>query len=169
MIDSVAGVEIRPMPRPISTIWGTIVTQYDVSTSTLSAIHAIAVPKNVRPVTTTARVPTRGARMPPTTDAIAMEIATGRIRAPVESGPKSRTTWKYCVIRKMKPDSAKNVTVTAPLAALNRRSAKSLTSSIGCSAARSTMTNTATSTAAAVKPSSVKVLSQPCSGASITV
>ena len=28
--------------------------------------------------------------------------------------------WKYCVIRKMKPNSAKNVTVTAPLAALKR-------------------------------------------------
>ena len=73
------------------------------------AIHAIAVPKHSRPVTTTARVPTRGASMPPTTEAIAIEIATGRIRAPVESGPKSRTTWKYCVIRKMKPDSAKKV------------------------------------------------------------
>ena len=107
--------------------------------------------------------------MPPTTDAIAIDIATGRIRAPVESGPKSRTTWKYCVIRKMKPDSAKKVTVTAPLAALNRRSAKRRRRASGASAARSTMTNTATSAAEAVKPSRVKVLPQPCSGASITV
>ena len=67
-----------------------------------------------------------------------MLSATGRIRAPVERVPYPRTNWKYCVIRKMKPNSAKNVTVTAPLAALNRRSRNRLRSSIGWAIRRST-------------------------------
>ena len=53
--------------------------------------------------------------------------------------------WKYCVIRKMKPVSAKNVTVTAPLAALNRRSRNSVRSSIGWATRRSMAMKTASS------------------------
>ena len=60
-----------------------------------------------------------------------MLSATGRIRAPVERAPYPRTNWKYWVIRKMNPNSAKKVTVTAPLAALKRRSRNRLRSSIG--------------------------------------
>ena len=71
-----------------------------------------------------------------------MLSATGRIRAPVDRAPYPRTNWKYCVIRKMKPNSAKNVTVTAPLAALKRRSRNRLRSSIGCATRRSTRTKT---------------------------
>ena len=134
MIDSVAGVEISPMPSPMSTICGTIVALYDVSTSrSTDPGHRRAEEGQAR--RHHARVPTRGAscrRRPTRCD----RDRDRRIRAPVESGPKPRTTWKYCVIRKMKPDSAKNVTVTAPLAALNRRSANRLTSSIGCFGAR---------------------------------
>ena len=39
--------------------------------------------------------------------------------------------WKYCVIRKMNPNSEKNATVTEPLAALKRGLRNRPTSSIG--------------------------------------
>ena len=84
-IDSVAGVEIRPMPRPISTICGTITVAYDASTATVE-IHRNAAPNSTSPVVTTTLVPIRGASSAPTTEATAMLSATGRIRAPVESG-----------------------------------------------------------------------------------
>ena len=96
MIDSVARVEIRPMPRPISTIWGTIVVAYDASTATVE-IHTNDVPNSTRPDVTTSLVPIRGASSAPTTEATAMLRATGRIRAPVERVPYPRTNWKYCV------------------------------------------------------------------------
>ena len=69
----------------------------------------------------------------------------------------------------MKPKRAKNEIVTAAQAALKRRSKKSVTSSIGCAAARSTRTNQTASPAAAAKPTSVDTLDQPCSGASMIV
>ena len=55
--------------------------------------------------------------------------------------------WKYIVIRKMKPSSVKNATVTAPLAAENRRFANRLTSSIGSATRRSHATNATSATA----------------------
>ena len=121
---------MRPIPRPRSTIWGTIDVAYGTSTG-LAAIHAMADPNISSPVVTTARVPRRGANSPPATEATAMLTATGSMRAPVDRASYPRTTWKYWVTRKMKPASEKNVTVTAPLAALNRRSAKRVMSSIG--------------------------------------
>ncbi len=87
-------------------------------------IQRNAVPKSTSPVVTTILVPILGASAAPTTEATAIDNATGRIRAPVDSAPYPRTNWKYCVTRKMKPNSAKKVIVTAPLAALNRRSRK---------------------------------------------
>ena len=74
------------MPRPISTICGTITVAYDVSTATVE-IHRNAAPKSTSPVVTTTLVPIRGARSAPTTEATAMLSATGRIRAPVERVP----------------------------------------------------------------------------------
>src|SRR3954452_21312343 len=85
-IDSVAGVEIRPMPSPIITICGTITWEYDVSTAAVE-IHTNAVPKSTMPVVTTILVPIRGASAAPTTDATAIDKATGRIRAPVDRAP----------------------------------------------------------------------------------
>ncbi len=43
--------------------------------------------------------------------------------------------WKYCVTRKMKPNSAKNATVTEPLAAEKAGVRNSETSIIGCASA----------------------------------
>ena len=74
------------MPRPISTICGTITVAYDASTATVE-IHQNAVPKSTQPVVTTVLVPIRGASMAPATEATAMLSATGRIRAPVERVP----------------------------------------------------------------------------------
>ena len=77
--------------------------------------------------------------------------------------------WKYWVIRKMKPDSAKNETVTEPLAAVKRGLRNRLRSSIGCSVRRSRAMNAASSTAVSAKPASVRALPQPWSGASMIV
>jgi hypothetical protein len=77
--------------------------------------------------------------------------------------------WKYCVIRKMNPDSAKNEIATDPLAAVNRGFRKSLTSSIGDSERRSQATNAASTRAASPNPTSVRVLPQPWFGASMIV
>ena len=69
----------------------------------------------------------------------------------------------------MKPKRAKKVIVTAPLAALKRRSRKSVTSSIGWAAARSRTTKATSASAATAKPDSVASEPQPCSGASMIV
>ena len=63
--------------------------------------------------------------------------------------------WKYCVIRKMNPNRAKNATVTAPLAAENAGVRNSVTSIIGCSRRRSMATNATDEHAATAKPASV--------------
>jgi hypothetical protein len=167
-IDSVAGVEMNPMPSPIITICGTITAVYDVSTSTL-AIQRNALPNSTSPVVTTARVPIRGASIAPITEATAMDSATGRMRAPVDRVPQPRMNCMYWVIRKMKPNSAKKVTVTAPLAALKRASLNRVTSSIGCELRRSTTTNVTSRIALTANPVSVAVDCQPWSGASMIV
>ena len=114
-IDSVAGVEISPMPRPIITICGTITVVYGVATPEVE-IHRNAEPNSTIPVVTTILVPMRGASAAPTTDATAIDNATGRIRAPVDNVPNPRTNWKYCVTRKMKPNKAKKVDRDRPAA-----------------------------------------------------
>jgi hypothetical protein len=65
------------------------------------------------------------------TEASAIENATGRVGTPASSGPNPRTSWKYWVIRKMKLNRAKKEAVIATLAAENRRLRKMLTGSIG--------------------------------------
>ncbi len=69
----------------------------------------------------------------------------------------------------MNPNSAKNVIVTAPLAALNRRSRNSETSSIGCVVRRSRSTKAPSSIAAIANPPKVSADLQPCAGASMIV
>jgi len=83
-MDSVAGVEISPIPSPMRTIWGTMTQEYDVSTAAVE-IQANATPKRTIPVVTTTLVPHRGARRAPTTEATAMLSATGRVRTPADS------------------------------------------------------------------------------------
>ena len=61
----------------------------------------------------------------------------------------------------MKPNRVKNDTVTAPLAALNRRLRNSRTSSIGCAARRSRMMNAASRTAEAAKPATLRPAPHP--------
>ncbi len=61
----------------------------------------------------------------------------------------------------MKPNRVKNDTVTAPLAALNRRLRNSRTSSIGCAASRSAAMNPASSAAETAKPATVRAAVHP--------
>ena len=82
MIDSVAGVVMSPSPRPISTIWGTIVLAYDASTPIVDT-QTKDEPRDAIPAVTTTFVPTLGARLAPTIEATAMDSATGRMRTPV--------------------------------------------------------------------------------------
>lgn len=73
------------------------------------------------------------------------------------------------MIRKMKPNSAKNAKVTAPLAAVKRRLRNRRTSSIGCAVRCSVRTRAARATTATAAPASVRVLPQPALGASMMV
>src|SRR5215475_9008974 len=77
-----------------------------------SAIHPNAELSRTSPLATTARVPMRLASATPPTEPIAIVIATGRIRTPVDRVPKPRMNWKYCVTRKMNPNRAKNASVS---------------------------------------------------------
>ena len=61
----------------------------------------------------------------------------------------------------MKPNRVKNETVTAPLAALNRKSRNSRTSSIGCAARCSRRTNAVSKTAEAANPARVRAAPHP--------
>ena len=96
------------------------------------------------PSVTTALVPIRVTpRRVPRTEPTAIDTATGTTRTPVVRGVWPWTSWKNRVMRKMNPNSAKNATVTAPLAALNRRLANSETSMSGSVRRSSTMTKRA--------------------------
>src|ERR1700722_4107549 len=77
--------------------------------------------------------------------------------------------WKYCVIRKMKPNRVKNETVTDPLAAVNRRFRNRRISSIGCAARRSRQAKSAPRTAVPAKPAALRADPQPYAGASMMV
>ncbi len=98
-----------------------------------------------------------------------MLAATGRILTPVESVPKCRMNCMYWVIRKMKPKRAKNVTVTAPLAAENAGTLKRETSIIGFSERRSIITNTTLSAAVIANPPRLRTDPHPYCGASMIV
>ena len=83
-IASVAGAPISPMPPPAISIWPTI-SMYDVDADAV-LIHHIATPNIVRPVATTALLPTRMASFVPNTAATAIDVATGSNRMPVANG-----------------------------------------------------------------------------------
>ena len=84
-IDSVAGAVVRPSPRPMSTICPTI-CPYAMNVGD-SAIQPNELPSSNSPLLTTARVPSRPASATPATEPIAMVVATGRMRRPVDSVP----------------------------------------------------------------------------------
>ncbi len=73
------------------------------------------------------------------------------------------------VIRKMKPNRAKNATVTAPLAALNRRLVNSRTSISGSVCRRSHQAKATAAARATPNPVSVRADVHPRSGASMIV
>ena len=75
----------------------------------------------------------------------------------------------YCVTRKMNPNSAKNATVTAPLAAEKAGVRNNDTSIIGCRRRRSIATKLATRIATATKPQIVSGSLHPLRGASMIV
>jgi hypothetical protein len=110
---------------------------------------------------TTSLVPARTASWVPATEPTPTASATGSRCTPVDSGPYPRMNWKYWVIRKMKPSRVKNATVTAPLAALNRRLRNSRTSSIGCRERCSPMMNAASNAAETANPATLRALPHP--------
>jgi hypothetical protein len=77
--------------------------------------------------------------------------------------------WKYWVIRRLKPESAKKATVTEPLAALKRGLRNRLRSTIGSEVVRSRTMKAANSPAASAKPPRLWALLQPWPGASMIV
>ncbi len=78
-------------------------------------------------------------------------------------------SWKYCVMRKMKPNSAKKAMVTEPLAAEKAGTLNRVTSSIGSAVCRSTTTNAVPSRAVPANPAILDAAPQPRSGASMMV
>ena len=86
MIESVAGALVNPRPPPSNTICNAT-CRYETSTLTVATQANAAVSIN-SPTNTTALVPIRvTASALPSTEPMAIEIATGRIRTPVSSGP----------------------------------------------------------------------------------
>src|SRR5690349_1507936 len=81
-IDSVAGVEINPIPDPIISIWITMIV-YGIVAETC-AIHRNDPARSARPAQTITRVPRRPARLAPRTEKAPRLSATGRIRTPVD-------------------------------------------------------------------------------------
>ena len=77
--------------------------------------------------------------------------------------------WKYCVMRKMKPNSEKKAMVTEPLAAEKAGTLNRVTSSIGSAVRRSTTTNAVPSRAVPANPAMLEGAPQPRPGASMTV
>src|SRR5262249_49303523 len=69
----------------------------------------------------------------------------------------------------MNPNRVKNDTVTAPLAALNRRLRNRPTSSIGSAARRSQLMNAASRTAERANPATLRGAAHPYVGASMIV
>src|SRR5262249_3516464 len=130
-----------------------------------AAIQASAAQNNAMPPPTISLLPTRTASLVPATDATPTETATGSSRTPVDSGLEPRTTWKYWVIRKMNPSSAKNASATETLAAVNRGLRNSRTSIIGAAVARSAATSAASRTTPAASEPRVAAEVQPQPGA----
>ena len=113
-------------------------------------------------------LPMRTASRVPATEVTTTAAASGSSRTPVLSGLYDFTTWKYWVIRKMKPSSANSAIATAPQAAVKRGLRKRLTSIMGCAdrvSATAIMASTATPPA---MTAAVEAEPQPQRGASIT-
>ncbi len=102
-------------------------------------------------------------------DTAPVTSAKGRVATPARSVEYSRTTWKYCVMRKMKPNSPKKASAIAPLAALKRGLRNSRTSSSGSGRRSSQVTKPTSATTAAAYPPRVRADAQPLPGASIVV
>src|SRR3981189_3367716 len=105
MIASVAGAVASPSPPPRSTIC-TAISRYEVSALVVAA-QARPAAKIASPPATTTVVPIRSTTRGPRIDATPMEIATGSSRTPVSKALYSLTNWKYWVMTKMKPNSAR--------------------------------------------------------------
>src|ERR1039458_9071769 len=97
---------------------------------------------SARPAPTTHLAPMRSARIAPSGVVTAAVTANGRVRTPADSAEYPRTSWKYWVMRKMKPNSAKKATEIELAPAENRLTAKTLTSSSGPGVRSSTTANT---------------------------
>jgi hypothetical protein len=126
-------------------------------------VDAITNPPAIRasPAATTSLVPRRGTTFGDETAATTMAIANGSVRTPACRAEYPFTSCRYCVTRKMNPNSAKNPSVIARLAAVNRMLRKRFTSSSGADTRRSHHENTASRTAAPAIPPIVVAEIQP--------
>ena len=113
-------------------------------------------------------LPRRTASRVPATEVTTTAAASGSSRTPVLSGLYVFTTWKYWVIRKMKPSSANSAIATAPQAALKRGLRKRLTSIMGCADRASATAMRASTATPPTMTAAVEAEPQPQRGASIT-
>ncbi len=102
------------------------------------------------------------------TAAATIAIANGSVRTPAWRAEYPLTSWRYCVTRKMNPNSAKKPSVTARLAAVNRMFRNRCTSSNGSGVRSSRHTNSARIASAPAMPPIVAAEVQPFPGASMS-
>ena len=121
-----------------------------------------------RPAATVSFVPMRATIRGASGDTTMTGTALARSRTPVWSALRPSTNCRYCVRRKIAPNSAKNVTAIAPLAALKRGLAQKRRSSIGCSTCASQAKKAVSTTPPIAKAVRMVGSVQPWVGASIT-
>jgi hypothetical protein len=130
MIDSVAGAMVSAMPVAMRHMRITTSGQYDEWAVRLTMEPRPTVTSS-SPVPTTNLVPTFDTKRALSGANVIMHAAIGRKRRPVSHAEYPSTNWKYCVMRNVEPNIAKNTSMMPVLAALNRGFLKKVTSSIG--------------------------------------
>src|SRR5439155_2583619 len=154
------------MPSPSSTVtpmtWTTLLFGSNVVNRPIEAVTSSS------PAVTTTLFPIRCTQMFDNGANVMIVAACGSRTAPAFTVEYPRTDCRYWVRRNSVPNSDRNVSVIAPLAALKRGFSKNFMSSIGCVECSSDTKNAASSTAPITNPVTIPLDAQPFDGASIT-
>src|SRR5581483_2843169 len=165
MIESVAGAMTLPMPSP--RIIDTTITHSVLASGCSMRNRPQPKPTIARPVPTTALLPNRLTHTLLSGAATMIVAAWGSSTAPALMVEYPSTDCRYCVRMNSTPNSAKNATVIAPLAALNRGFWKKCMFSIGLGLLSSQIMKATSTIAPMKKPVRISGAVQPCDGASM--
>src|SRR5690348_5525554 len=159
MIDSVAGAMMFAIPRPSTIVMiTTCATLLDVPSVVIinNDVATIAIP-----VATTALLPNACTHRVDSGANTINTAACGMRIAPALTVEKPSTDCRYWVSKKIVPNSARNVSVIAPLAAEKRGFSKKRMSSIGLSQCNSHKRNATSTTTPTTNPVTTDVGVQP--------